>query len=134
MRTLLALPFLNVHLQERPTPILELEWLSYVGSADFRAAALQALALSQQHRVRAWVADDRHLGAVRPRDLDWAEQAILVPLSQGGLHRFAHVEPLDALNRHTVGAMYSRSQPALGFEIANFPTLAEARAWASSLV
>jgi hypothetical protein len=133
MRTLLALPFLNVHLHESPSPVLELEWLSYIGSTEFRAAALQALALSQQHRVRAWVADDRHLGAVRPRDLDWAEQAILVPLSQRGLRRFAHVEPLDALNRHVVGSMYSHSQPALGFELATFSSLAEARAWASGL-
>jgi hypothetical protein len=70
---------------------------------------------------------------VRPRDLDWAEQAILVPLSQRGLRRFAHVEPLDALNRHVVGSMYSHSQPALGFELATFSSLAEARAWASGL-
>jgi len=132
MRTLLSLPYLHVSLHAGPTPVLELEWLGYAPSADFRAAALQALALSQQHLVRAWVVDDRRLGAVRPRDLEWAEQAILAPLDQDGLQRFAQLEPLDALNRHVIGGMYAHAQLTLSFKVQNFEDINEARAWAAA--
>lgn len=131
MRTLLALPFINISLHEAPVLVLELQWLSYAASADFRPAALQALTFSQQHRVQAWVADDRHLGAVRPRDLEWAEQAILAPLDELGLQRFAKLESQDPLNRLTLNTMYTRMQPALRFEIRNFNDLVQARTWAS---
>lgn len=131
MRPLLDRPYLKLFLHEGPPAMLELQWLRYAGSADFRAVALQALAFSQQYRVQAWVADDRHLGAVRPRDLEWAEEAIMAPLDQLGLQRFAKLESLDSLNRLTVGAMYTRVQPALHFEVRNFSDLDQARAWAS---
>jgi hypothetical protein len=131
MRTLLDLPYLSISLHEGPTPVLELQWLGYAPSADFRAIALQALALSQQHQVRAWVVDDRRLGAVRPRDLEWVEQAILAPLDQSGLQRFAQLEPLDALNRHIIGGMYTHAQLTLSFKVQNFEDIAQARAWAS---
>lgn len=131
MRPVLSLPFVTISLHEGPVPVLELQWLHYAASADFRPAALQALALSQQYRVQAWVADDRHLGAVRPRDLEWAEQAIMVPLDQLGLQRFAKLEALDSFNRLTVGAMYTRMQPVLTLELRNFSDLDQARAWAS---
>ena len=131
MRLLLDLPYVNLYLHEGPPAVLELQWLRFAGSADFRAVALEALTFSQQYHVQAWVADDRHLGAVRPRDLEWAEQAVMAPLDQLGLQRFAKLESLDALNRLTVGAMYTRVQPVLHFEVRNFSDLDQARAWAS---
>ncbi|MGI4873836.1 MAG: hypothetical protein ACRYFX_21965 [Janthinobacterium lividum] len=131
MRTLLSFPYLNLCLYEGSVPVLELEWLRYANSADFRAAALQALHFTQQYHVQGWVADDRQLGAVRPRDLEWAAHTILVPLGQHGLKRFAQLEPLDALNRRTVGAMYISTQPSLQFEHRHFDDLAQARLWAS---
>jgi len=132
MRTLLSLPYLHVYLHAGPMPVLELEWLGYAPSADFRAVALQALALSQQHHTRAWVVDDRRLGAVRPRDLEWVEHAILAPLDQSGLLRFAQLEPLDALNRHIIGGMYAHAQLTLSFEVQNFDDINQARAWAAT--
>lgn len=130
MRTLLSLPHLILYLHEEPAPVLELNWLSYVSSADFRAAALQALVFSQQYHAKAWVGDDRLLGAIRPTDTEWAEQAILVPLSQAGLQRFALLDSQMALNRFIIGDMYKRVEPAVSFEIRHFDDLAEARAWA----
>lgn len=131
MKTLLSLPYLTLLLHEGPTPVLELQWQSYVSSADFRAAATQALEFSRLHHVQAWIGDDRLLGAVRPRDLEWAEHEILHPLSQAGMKRFALLEPQDALNRLTVAGMYARATEAVNFEIRYFSDLAAARAWAS---
>ncbi|RZL15534.1 MAG: hypothetical protein EOO62_03765 [Hymenobacter sp.] len=131
MRPLLTLPYLNLYLHEGPAPVLELQWLSYVSSADFRAAATQALELTRTHHAKAWVGDDRLLGAVRPRDLEWAEQTILSPLAQAGLERFARLESQDALNSLLISGMYTRAAASVPFTIRHFGDLLTARAWAS---
>ncbi|RZK27605.1 MAG: hypothetical protein EOO63_13045 [Hymenobacter sp.] len=131
MRTLLALPHLDLYLHDGPKPVLELHWRSYATSTDFRAALTQALRLSLAHQVRSWVADDRLLGAVRPRDVEWAEQELLVPLDKTGLERFAQLESPDALNRRTIDLAYTRTMPTLHFAVQRFEDLDQARAWAS---
>ncbi|RZK30343.1 MAG: hypothetical protein EOO63_06985 [Hymenobacter sp.] len=130
MRLLLTLPYLHLSLHEGPVPVLELQWLSYVSSADFRAAATQALEFTRTYHAKAWLGDDRLLGAVRPRDLEWAEQTILTPLAQAGLERFAHLEPKDALNSLLINNMYTRASNTLPFTIRHFSDLLAARAWA----
>lgn len=131
MRPLLAFPYLNLYLHEGPVPVLELQWLSYVSSADFRAAATQALAFTHTYHAKAWLGDDRLLGAVRPRDLEWAERAILHPLAQAGLQRFALLESQDALNSRIISGMYTRAEANVSFTIRHFDDLLAARAWAS---
>lgn len=131
MRTLLSLPHLHLFLHESPVPVLELQWLRYAPSVDFRSAILQALQLSQQHHVKGWVADDRQQGAIRPRDLEWAEQEVLLPLDELGLVRFAQLEAQDLLHRRTVDNLFTRATPILHFELRRFDDLAQARAWAS---
>lgn len=133
MRPLLTLPYLTIYLHEGPVPVLEMSWRSYAKSADFQAVALQALALSQQHQVRAWVADDRQLGAVRPSDTVWAEQAVLVPLSESGLQRFALLDSTVALNKLIIGDMHKRILPAVQYEARHFEDLNAARVWALGL-
>lgn len=130
MRPLLTLPYLHVYLHEGPAPVLELQWLSYVSSADFRAAATQVLEFTRTHHAKAWLGDDRLLGAVRPRDLEWAEQAILAPLAQAGLQRFARLESQDALNSLLISGMYARAAISAPFAIRHFTDLPAARAWA----
>ncbi|RZK14037.1 MAG: hypothetical protein EOO56_25770 [Hymenobacter sp.] len=131
MRTLLTLPYLHLYLHDGPTPVLELQWLSYVSSTDFRAAATQALAFTHTYHIKAWLGDDRLLGAVRPRDLEWAEQFILLPLAQAGLLRFARLESQDALNSRIISSMYTRAEANVPFVIRHFDDLAAARAWAA---
>ena len=131
MRLLLSFPYLNLYLHEGPAPVLELQWLSYVSSADFRAAATQALAFTRTYHVKAWLGDDRLLGAVRPRDLEWAEQDILLPLAQAGVVRFARLESQDALNNHIISSMYARAEASVPFAIRHFADLPTARAWAT---
>lgn len=134
MHPLLTLPYLTIYLHQGPVPVLELSWHSYAKSADFQTVALQALAFSQQYRVQAWVADDRQLGAVRPSDTVWAEQAVLLPLSESGLQRFALLDSEAALNKLILGDMHKRVQSAVTYEARHFTDLAEARAWALGLV
>jgi len=128
-------PFLNLVLHNGgPHNVLETEWLGFAGSADFRAALTEALRLARLHRISGWVADDRRLGAVRPKDLDWTHTEILVPLGELGVQRFAHLESEEVLNRITIDGMYQRSVPGLPYEFRHFTALAEARAWAVGLV
>jgi hypothetical protein len=105
--------------------------LSYVGSTDFRAVATQALAFTRTYHAKACVGDDRLLGAVRPRNLEWAEQAILHPLAQAGLARFSRLDSQDALNSRISSSVYTRVEADLSFVIRHFDDLPTARAWAS---
>ena len=128
-------PFLNLVLHSGgPHNVLETEWLGFAGSADFRAALTEALRLARLHRITGWVADDRRLGAVRPKDLDWTHAEVLAPLGELGVQRFAHLESEEVLNRLIIDGMYQRSVPGLPYEFRHFTSLAEARAWAVGLV
>jgi hypothetical protein len=131
MRTLLALPYLTISLHEGPNPVLELQWLSYAVSAELRAGLVQAVQFSLQHHVKGWVSDDRLQGAVRPRDVEWAEHDILLPLDKAGLERFAQLESHNALNRLTIDVAYTRTMPTLHFAVQRFEDIDQARAWAS---
>ena len=129
--TLAAYPFLNILLHTGTHNVLETEWLGFAGSADFRQAVTEMLRLARQQHVTGWVADDRHLGAVRPKDLDWWYTALLAPLNELGLTRFAHLEAEETLNRITISGMYKSALPDLHYEFRHFTSLPEARAWAA---
>ncbi|MDO7874103.1 hypothetical protein Q5H93_05110 [Hymenobacter sp. ASUV-10] len=131
MRTVLSFPYLEVNLHEGPIPTLETHWLGFAPSADFRSAIEQAVEIARQHRVLGWIADDRQLGAVRPRDLEWTHDEVLLVLENLGLRRFALLESEDALNRRTIAGMYERAMPAISYEIRRFDDLTAARAWAA---
>lgn len=130
--TLATYPFLRLLLHTGgPHPVMETEWLGFAGSHDFREALTEAMKLARQHRPTGWVADDRHLGAVRPKDLDWTHTNVLAPLGELGITRFAHLESVQVLNRITIDGMYQSAVPGLPYEFRHFTVLAEARAWAS---
>lgn len=131
-KTLADWPFLKLLLHTGPTPVLETQWLGFAGSTDFRAALLEAVRLAQLHQVAGWVADDRRLGAVRPKDLEWTHACVLTPLDELGVRRFAHLESAEVLNRLTINGMYQTALPGLRYEFRHFTDLAEARTWAAS--
>jgi hypothetical protein len=129
--TLATYPFLNILLHTGTRNVLETEWLGFAGSTDIRSALTEALRLARLHHITGWVADDRHLGAVRPKDLEWSHNAILIPLSELGVVRFAHLESEEALNRLTINGMYQTAVPGLAYEFRHFTSLTAARAWAA---
>jgi hypothetical protein len=113
--------------------VLETEWLGFAGSNDLRLALTEAVRLARLHHVTGWVADDRRLGAVRPKDLEWTHAQVLVPLNEIGVLRFAHLESEEVLNRLTINGMYQTALPGLNYEFRHFTSILEARAWASGL-
>ena len=130
MTSLHAFPYLNLYLHAGPCPTLETHWLGFANGEEFRTGVRQALALARQHHVTGWVADDRLLGAVRPRDLQWCLDEVLMALNVLGVRRFALLESQDAMNRRTIDGMYQQVTPAVDFEIRRFTDLPLARAWA----
>lgn len=129
MKTLFTAPYLFIYLHEGTCPVLELSWQGYVPGSAFREAALHSVALGTEHQVRGWLTDDRQLGALRPRDLDWVAEAGLQALNKLGLARFAQLESQDVLNRRTIDGMYQQVLPILTYEVRRFDDLALARAW-----
>jgi hypothetical protein len=123
-----AFPYLNLYLH--PGPALETHWLGFATGAEFRAGILQAMELAREHRVTGWIADDRLLGAVRPRDLQWCFDEVLLTLNALGVRRFALLESQDAMNRRTIDGMYQRVLPVVDFEIRRFTEVEPARTWA----
>ncbi|MDO7851355.1 hypothetical protein [Hymenobacter convexus] len=125
-----AFPYLNLYLHPGPSPSLETHWLGFATGAEFRAGVRKAVELARQHHVTGWIADDRLLGAVHPRDLQWCFEEVLLALGGLGVRRFALLESQDALNRRTIDGMYQRVQSVVDFEIRRFTDLELARAWA----
>jgi hypothetical protein len=130
-KSLASYPFLNVLLHAGPTLVMETQWLGFAGSADFRTALQETLRLARMHKVAGWVADDRRLGAVRPKDLEWTHHEILKPLNDLGVQRFAHLESEEALNRLTIDSLYRQALPDLAYEFRHFTNVEQARAWAA---
>lgn len=130
MKQLFSSSYLTISLHEGPTPALELIWLDFVNSRDLRASLQEALRLARLHRIRSWIADNSLIRALRPADIDWIAQDIILPLNQLGVKRMAIVESRDAINRLGINAMLSAVIPNTTISAQYFPTLAEARAWA----
>lgn len=130
MAEVATFPFLSIHLHTAASPVLEMEWKGFVSSADFRQALATGLALARRHHVTGWLANDRRLGALRPRDVDWSFAYLHTALAEQGLRRFALLETEETLNRFIIGNKYDAATPALSFEFRRFTNLEEARAWA----
>ncbi|RZK23324.1 MAG: hypothetical protein EOO63_17755, partial [Hymenobacter sp.] len=111
MEKLFSNQYVNISLYGTTHKTIELHWLDFVPSADFRAGMLELLRLARLHRVQAWVADNRLIRALRPVDLAWAGTEVIVPMSEGGVRRLAIVESKDAINRMGVNAMLTTTLP-----------------------
>lgn len=131
MQIILSFPYLQVYLHQGPLPVLETHWLGFATSTEFRSSVEKALRIARQHQVKGWIADDRLLGAVRPRDLQWTYEEVLLAMDTMGLQRFALLESQDALNRLTIAGMYQQASPSVSYEIRRFDDITLARAWAS---
>ncbi|MGI4760550.1 MAG: hypothetical protein ACRYF0_07590 [Janthinobacterium lividum] len=132
MERLFSNQYVNISLYGTTHKTIELHWLDFVPSADFRAGMLELLRLARLHRAQAWVADNRLIRALRPVDLAWAGTDVIVPMSQLGVRRLAIVESQDAINRMGVNAMLSTTLPNTQLTSHFFPTMEEARAWANA--
>jgi hypothetical protein len=132
METLLSTPYVRIHLHQTTHPTLELQWLDFVPSAEFRAALQEAICLARMHGVRALIADNRLLHALRQADLEVGGELIFRGLSEMGERRFAAAESLDAMNRMGVPALVASVIPSTKLASEFFATIEQARAWATT--
>lgn len=132
MELLYSNAYINIRLLPGPPHnTIEIQWLDFVPSTDFRACMRQMLHLAQLHHAKGWVVDNTLFRAMRTADLAWSGTEVLLPMSELGVRRLAGVESHDAMNRMGVTALLADVIP--GTQIANrfFPTVEEARAWAT---
>ena len=132
MEKLFSNQYLNIFLYRTPHKTLELQWLDFVPSADYRRGIEELSRLAHQHQAKALVADNRLLRALRPADLEWSGNLIFNGLSELGGRRLAVVESLDAMNRMGVTAMVANVIPNTKLTSQFFATIEEARAWATA--
>lgn len=132
METLLSTPYLRIYLHRTTHHTLELHWLDFVPSADFRASLEELMRLARQHQAKALIADNRLLRALRQADLQWSGELVFKGLSELGGRRFAAVESLDAMNRMGVTALVASVIPNTKLASQFFTTIEEARAWATA--
>jgi hypothetical protein len=120
-----------VYLHEGSHNTVELQWLDFANSEELRRNILEGLRLAQQYRAKSWLADNRLLRAIRPKDFEWMGPAIITPLDELGVKRIAVVESQDAINRMGVTAFLSAVVPGTGITTHYFTTPEEARAWSA---
>lgn len=132
MQTLYSTPYLSIYLHQTTHQTLELHWLDFVPSADFRASLHELMRLVRQHRAQALIADNRLLRALRQADLQWSGEFVFEGFSNLGGRRFAAVESLDAMNRMGINALVASAIPGTQLTSQFFATIEEARGWATS--
>jgi hypothetical protein len=130
MQTLYSTPYLHIYLHQTTHPTLELHWLDFVPSADFRLAMEELMRLARQYSAQALIADNRLLRALRQADLQWSGDLVFRGLSELGGRRFAAVESLDAMNRMGVTALVANVISKTQLTSQFFATIEQARAWA----
>lgn len=132
MQTLYSTPYLHIYLHRTTHVTLELHWLDFVPSVDFRTSLLELMRLARQQQARALIADNRLLRALRQADLQWSGELVFNGLSALGGRRFAAVESLDAMNRMGVSALVATVIPNTQLTSQFFATIEQARAWATA--
>jgi hypothetical protein len=131
METLFSTQYLHIFLHRTTHTTLELQWLDFVPSADFRTSLLELMHLAREHNAKALVADNRLLRALRQADLQWSGNLVFKGLSDIGAQRFAVVESLDAMNRMGITSLVATVIPHTHLTSHFFATIEEARAWAT---
>lgn len=131
METLFSNQYANISLHSTTHNTLELQWLDFTPSIEFRTALQELMRLARQHRIKALIADNRLLRALRQADLELAGEVVFRGLSELGGRRFAAVESLDAMNRMGVTALVANVIPDTHLTSQFFSTIEEARAWAT---
>jgi hypothetical protein len=111
---------------------IELQWLDFVPSADFRRGIEEVARLAREHQAKALIADNRLIRALRPVDLEWGGNLVFKGLSEQGGRRFAVVESRDTMNRMGVTTMVALVIPNTKLASQVFATIEEARAWATA--
>lgn len=132
METLLSTEYLTIYLHSSTHKTLELSWKDFVPSVEFRRYMEELMSLARTHQVKALIADNRLLRALRQADLQWSGELVLGGLSKLGGQRFAAVESLDAMNRMGINALVASVIPNTELATQFFVTIEEARAWATS--
>jgi hypothetical protein len=132
VETLYSNAYLKTFLHRTTHNTLELQWLDFVPSADYRLSITEVIQQLRTHQVKALVADNRLLRALRQADLQWSGDLVFNSLSQLGGQRLAIVESLDAMNRMGIKTLVTTTIPAIGLTSQYFPTIEEARAWATA--
>ena len=132
MQTLYSTPYLHIYMHQTTHCTLELHWLDFVPSADFRASMQELMRLARQHQAKALIADNRLLRALRQADLQWSGDLVFKGLSDLGGRRFAAVESLDAMNRMGITSLVATVIPNTRLTSQFFTTIEEARAWATA--
>jgi hypothetical protein len=132
MQTLYSTPYLHIYLHQTTHPTLELHWLDFVMSADFRNSLLELMRLARQYQAQALIADNRLLRALRQADLQWSGDLVFKGLSDLGGQRFAVVESLDAMNRMGITSLVTTVIPNTQLASQFFATIEQARAWATA--
>jgi hypothetical protein len=132
MDTLFSTQYLRILLHSTTHKTIELQWLDFVPSTDFRLSLQEAMRLARGHGAKALIADNRLLRALRQADLEFGGELVFKGLSAMGGQRFAAVESLDAMNRMGVTALVASVIPNTNLASQFFTTIEQARAWATA--
>ena len=132
MRLLISYPHLKLYLHEGTCSAIEAQWYGEISSVLLRQTTLECVMLAREHSITGWIADDRQLGLIHPRDLAWIATYVLPLLIKWGVKRFARLEAADPLSQQLIGQAQEQAEQQLDFELRSFTDPAEAQAWASA--
>lgn len=131
MEPIYSHPSVVIYLHAGKHNTLEVQWLDFVNSDTLRTCLLEALRLARHHAVRAWIADNRLLRAIRTKDFEWMDAHIMQPLNALGVHRLAVIDSQDAMNQLGIKLFLSSIIPNTAIISQTFTSPEQARTWAT---
>jgi hypothetical protein len=105
------------------------EWKGFVSSDEFRDTAMRSLDFVNEHGITRWLADRRHMKAIRQQDQQWIVEEFIPKLQQSPLHRMANVVSDDIFNKMAMENIFQRSGGLGSIVSRDFDTIDEALAW-----
>jgi len=105
------------------------EWKGFVSSKELRETALRSLEFVNQHRITRWLADRRHMKAIRQQDQQWTVEEFVPKMLESPLRRMATVVSEDIFNQMAMEQMMKRSGGLGNITLRNFGKVSEAMEW-----
>lgn len=114
------------------TGIFATRWLGFAPSAEYRATLEEAVVLASQLAPTAWLADNRAMRVVGPRDQTWTVERWWPTFARLPIRRLAIVLATDMFNRLAIERIVQRATVASPWETAHYDRFEPALAWAEA--
>lgn len=121
-------PYLTIEIDSEKK-LMQLNWIGFATSEDYRTGLETALQLSRTHGVKKWLSNLKDMKAIRQAEQDWTVQSWFPLFNHTHLDKWAIVFADDMFNQMATSSMISKMRPTLLFPVEYFQDINTAKNW-----